>query len=213
MSKLFHALSIPRIYETINFGLPNYQKTIFEYTEHQQLLPENVQYALVQQYRFKKTLLRNPEYGSYIYLFTWTLAIKGFVGLPEWIDDEKIMKETYEFYTREAYKMFALLRNATYVYITAPGHFESLLRLSPLFPHAEHLHLGGGSQYACVGLPLPESNLVDLSSYSKWTTSSAVKHSSSSSGTETSKVGMVEEEVRVKEMDKGVCRVEALRNL
>jgi hypothetical protein len=145
VSKLFHTLSIPRIFKTINFDIPNYQRAMFEYAEYRQPLPEDVQFALVQQYRFKKTLLRNPEYGSHIRSFRWTLAIKGYSRLPEWIDDEKIAKETYEFYTREAYKMFGLLRNATYVHINATEHFESLLRLRQLFPYAEYLHLGGSS--------------------------------------------------------------------
>jgi hypothetical protein len=78
VSKLFHTLSIPRMYETINFDIPNYQRAMFEYAEYQQPLPENVQFALVQQYRFKKALLRNPEYGSHIRSFTWMQAIKGY---------------------------------------------------------------------------------------------------------------------------------------
>lgn len=160
VSKLFLALSIPGIYHTINFSIPNFSMAIFAYTENSTPLPEWVQLALVQQYRFKRALLRNPEYGIYIRSFTWTLAIKGYAGLPEWIDDEKIAKESYEFYTREAYQMFALLRNATYVHIDAPGHFESLIRLTSRFPYAQHLHLGGAiqlQQHSCLsGFPHSE---------------------------------------------------------
>lgn len=159
VSKLFHALSISRIYHTINFCIPNYPIAIFDYTEKSLPLPEPVQSALVQQYRFKKALLRNPQFGKHIKYFTWTLGIKGYAGLPDWIDDEKVAKGTYEFYTREAYKIFSLLRNAIWVHIDAPGHFESLIRLNPLFPFAQHLHLGGAFQMnpqAYTGFHPPE---------------------------------------------------------
>lgn len=146
VSKLFHALSIPHIYRTVNFSIPNYPAVMLDYTENSLPLPEHVLFTLVQQYRFKKALLRNPEYGEHVWSFTWTLGIKGYACLPEWIDDERVAKESYEFYTRRAYKMFSLLRNATWVHIDAPGHFESLTRLTPLFPFAQHLHLGGAIQ-------------------------------------------------------------------